>query len=208
VLNLDELEPGQMLEETRALISNPDKMFKGAKVVEGSLSFKFRMTMGEGGRKLEVDIVEGFDLAAKDFGDKVRVKKKKKKKKPVEEKAPETVVETPKPKKKKEEEAVLLPDCMQVLDLLLRYNLDSVDEKDQRGERPADVVRSQVVRSLLENSDKGEERNLQRWAGCLRFLPKEPMPMAHKTRERMDEVVMDDVLGFGFTQTSALDYME
>jgi len=59
------------LKGRRTLIPNPDPDFRGAKVVKGDLEFEYIVD----GFNVRLSILQGFNLAVKDAGDKVVVKK-------------------------------------------------------------------------------------------------------------------------------------
>ncbi|GMI47525.1 hypothetical protein TrCOL_g13167 [Triparma columacea] len=163
VFNLDDLpcisgeakcddEGGGNLWQT--LISNPDPSFKGAKIVTGEL--KYQASWEPETRLLKLHVLEARNLAPKDFGDAIKtrvVKPKKKAPSPEPKKAPH------KPKKDKTIESEL-----EVLDLLLRYNCDGVNEKDGKGRLPKQIPKMSSAKVLLDNLHLSKAKNLVRWS--------------------------------------------
>ncbi|GMH73846.1 hypothetical protein TrLO_g2378 [Triparma laevis f. longispina] len=153
VLNLEELPcvegearcgDGEGEGRWETLIPNPDESFKSAKGVTGAL--RYQASWDPAKNLLKLHVMEAMNLAPKDF---TKVVKKKEKR----------VSEPPKPKKKKEEN---LDPGLEVLDLLLRYNCDGVEERDGTGMLPKQVVKATGAKTLLDPNNI--KKNLARWS--------------------------------------------
>jgi hypothetical protein len=136
VLNCDDPTSLPMGDEFLPLVSNPDLR---EKAVRGEI--RIEAAFDPNASTLVLNIVEARDLAIKDKGDKVKVRADR----------------------KKHEKKPALHANLDILDLLLRFNLGARDDKDGLGARPQDLVKDAGAKVLLENSEKSEEKNLKRW---------------------------------------------
>jgi hypothetical protein len=138
----------------QTLISNPDPSFKGAKHVTGDL--RYEASWEPETRLLKLHVLEARNLAPKDFGDAIKTRVVKPKKKIA---SPEPKKSSHKPKKEKHIEPGL-----EVLDLLLRYNCDGVDERDGKGRLPKQIPKMNAAKVLLDNLHLSKKKNLVRWS--------------------------------------------
>ncbi|GMI11500.1 hypothetical protein TrRE_jg12232, partial [Triparma retinervis] len=126
----------------------------GAKHVTGDL--RYEASWEPETRLLKLHVLEARNLAPKDFGDAIKTRVVKPKKKIA---SPEPKKSSHKPKKEKHIEPGL-----EVLDLLLRYNCDGVDERDGKGRLPKQIPKMNAAKVLLDNLHLSKKKNLVRWS--------------------------------------------